>query len=73
MLHKAEAIQHLKSRISKLELERTQLQTDVCDTEQALRNVSKDREFMSIYIKNLLVSFDKARTTCAYTYATTLT
>lgn len=59
MVQKAETIQQLKTRISHLELERTQIQNNVYDAEQALRTAAKDREYMGIYVKNLLASFEK--------------
>lgn len=65
-LNKAEAIQQLKSRISRLELEKSQLQGNVIDADHALRTASKDRECMSVYVKNLLVAFDKVRSTSAF-------
>lgn len=56
---KSNTIQHLKSRVSKLELERTQLQNNVYDAEEALKMAAKDKEYLGIYIRSLTTAFDK--------------
>lgn len=52
-------IAQLKRRLSQIELERTQLQDNLYDAEQTLRTASKDREYLSIYVKALHVAFEK--------------
>ena len=59
MASRTEAIHQLKGRVSQLELERTQLQDNVYDAEQAIRTAAKDREYLSIYLKSISAAFEK--------------
>lgn len=52
-------IQQLRSRLSQLELERTKLQDNVYDAEQALRAAAKEREYFNLYVRSISATFEK--------------